>query len=369
MRKSSLPVSFKTLLKYRDEGVLSFDSPVQRNNDQWSCLQKSIFIHSVLGDFIIPNIYLTKENFEGITKLSVLDGKQRLSTLISFIDDEFALHSKCPAVEVDGNEYVIASKKFSDLEDDLKSTIMQYRFGTYQLEDCTNEEIEETFARLNAGTSLSKIQTARPKMGVELAEFFNELVMHKFFQASLNLTLAQLRREDDLLMLITSAMLIENLRYNEFEIKTSASAAECVRFAEHIKDNYSDEKRCVIEYLIEYLDEAFGDNQYKFLRKNNVPIVMFVAMICMEHNVQPDDFNVAMNEFFDDVPYEYESNSGSGNVKMVKIRKRLSCLLDFVMNEFSDLFSDEEEYIVTCRGTENAEEASDGENIDNTIED
>ena len=84
MRKSSLPVSFKTLLKYRDEGVLSFDSPVQRNNDQWSVLQKSIFIHSVLGDFIVPNVYLTKENFEGITKLSVLDGKQRLSTLISF---------------------------------------------------------------------------------------------------------------------------------------------------------------------------------------------------------------------------------------------------------------------------------------------
>lgn len=366
MRKSSLPVSFKTLLKYRDEGVLSFDSPVQRNNDQWSLLQKSIFIHSVLGDFIVPSIYLIKENYEGNTKLSVLDGKQRLSTLISFIDDEFALHCKCPVVEIEGNMYEIASKRFSELDDDLQSTIMQYRFGTYQLEDCTNEEIEETFARLNAGTSLSKIQTARPKMGVELAEFFNELVKHDFFQTSLNLTLAQLRREDDLLMLITSTMLIENLRYNEFEIKTSASAAECVRFAEYIKDNYSDEKRCVIEYLIEYLDKAFGDNQYKFLRKNNIPIVMFVGMVCMEHNIQPEDFNVVMNEFFEDVPIEYDSNSGSGNVKMVKIRKRLSCLLDFVMNEFSDSFSDEEEFITACRV---GEEAFNEENNDNTNED
>jgi hypothetical protein len=296
----------------------------------------------------------------------VLDGIQRLTTLISFINDEFALHSKCPNVEVDGIIYEIASKKFNELETDLQSAIMQYRFGTYQLEDCSNEEIEETFARLNAGTPLSKIQSARPKMGVELAEFFNELVKHKFFQDSLNLTLAQLRREDDLLMLITSAMLIENLRYNEFEIKTSASAAECVRFAEHIKDNYSDEKRCVIEFLIEYLDKAFGDNQHKFLRKNNIPIVMFIAMICMEHNVEPEDFNVVMREFFDNVPAEYESNSGSGNVKMVKIRKRLSCLLDYVMHEFSDSFSDEEEFITACRVIE---EASDEKDINNTNED
>lgn len=363
MKKSSLPVSFKTLVKYKEEGSLCFDSSIQRSANQWSRIQKSMLIHSILGDYIIPSIYLTKESVNGENRLSVLDGKQRLTTVISFVNGEFVLSNKTPDVVVDDVKYEIASKSFSELDADLQSTIMQYRFGTYQLEDCSDEEIEETFSRLNAGTSLSKIQTARPKMGVDLSAFFNQLVAHDFFQVSLNLSLAQMRREDDLLMLITAVMLFENFRYGGFEIKTSASAAECVRFAEYIKNNYSEEKKNDIVSLVEYLDEAFGDEQYKFLRKNNIPVVMYVGLICMEHGISAEDFNDAIVAFFENVPDDYNINSGSGNVKMVKLRKRLSVLLDYIMSEFSESFDAEEKMLLEDNGEvqEDLNEAEDND--------
>lgn len=340
MQKSSLPVGVKTLHKYyTDSKTLDMDCPVQRAGNQWNNLSMSMLIHSMLEDFIIPNIYFRKEVKDGTSFLSVLDGKQRLSTVFSFIQDEFSLHAKTPKVVYDGTEYDIALKTFSELDEDLKSAILGYRFPAFQLENCTDEEIEETFARLNAGTPLSKIQQARPKMGMALADWCNKLVAQDFFQKSLNMTVAQLRREDDFLMLITAMMLLDERSADGFTIKTSASAAECVRFAEHIKNNYSQEKKEDIELLVEYLNEAFKGAEYKFLKKNNIPIVMYNAQLCIEHGVSEEEFLNTVVEFYDnDCTEAYLEASGSGNVKMVNISIRRKELLSYIMDTLPKYF-------------------------------
>ena len=343
MQKSSLPVGVKTLLKYYEAGTLDFDSPVQRHTGQWSNLQQSMLIHSMLADFIIPNLYFQKEVKDGTNYLSVLDGLQRLSTVFSFIKDDWTTHSKTPEVEIDGVKYDIALKKFSELDEDIKSAILGYRFTTYQLENCTEEEIEETFTRLNSGTALSKIQTARPKMGTELADWANKLVAKDFFQKSLNLTLAQLRREDDFLMLMTGMMLLDTRCNNGFKVKTSASAAECVRFAESIKGNYPQEKREDIELLVEYLSDTFGGAEYKFLKKNNVPIVMYVAQVAIEHGISEKEYLNTVVEFYEsDCTEAYNEASGSGNVKMVNVSVRINELLGYLMRELPDYFKDDD---------------------------
>lgn len=345
MQKSSLPVGVKTLYKYYTESkTLDLDCPIQRASGQWSNLTASLLIHSMLGDYIIPNIYLRKEIKEGTNYLSVLEGKQRLSNVFSFIDDEWSLHAKTPNVVIDGVEYTLALKKFSELEEDLKSAILGFRFTTYQLENCTDEEIEETFARLNAGTPLSKIQQARPKMGMELADWCNKLVASDFFQKSLNLTLAQLRREDDFLMLVTGMMLLDERYKGGFKIKTSASAAECVRFAETIRNNYSQEKREDIELLVDFLSEAFKGAEYKFLKKNNIPIVMYVGQVAIEHGISEEEYLNTVVEFYEnDCTDAYEEASGSGNVKMVNINIRLKELMGYVVKSLPKYFEDENE--------------------------
>lgn len=341
MQKSSLPVGIKTLMKYHEAGTLDFNNPVQRHQGQWNNLQQSMLIHSILSDYIVPNLYFRKESKDGTNYLSVLDGLQRLSTVFSFINDEWITHAKTPKVVLDGEEYDISLKKFSELDDDVKSAIMGYRFTTYQLENCTDEEIEETFARLNAGTPLSKIQQARPKMGMNLSDWCNSLVASEFFQKSLNLTLAQLRREDDFLCLLTTMMLLDDKYYNDFSIKTSASAAECVRFAESIKNNYSEDKKETVELLVEYLNEAFGSEEYKFLRKNNIPIVMYVGFVALNKGVTAEEYKSCVVDFFENGCSElYNEASGSGNVKMVNVNIRLEELLGYVASALPNYFED-----------------------------
>lgn len=363
MQKSNLPVGIKTLYKYYSESkTLDMDCPIQRASGQWNNLAASMLIHSILSDYIIPNLYFRKEFKDGKNYLSVLDGKQRLSTVFSFINDEWMTHAKTPKVVLDGVEYDISLKKFSELDNDVQSAVMGYRFTSYQLENCTDEEIEETFARLNAGTPLSKIQQARPKMGMELADWCNKLVESPFFQTTFNLTVAQLRREDDFLMLLTSMMLLDTRYPDGFSIKTSASAAECVRFAEHIKNNYPEEKRKAIEELVSYLNLAFQGNTYKFLRKNNIPIVMYNAKIAVEHQVPANEYANVVIQFFENNCNEaYNEASGSGNVKLINIHIRLKELLGYLMSELPQYFEKEGSILVDSKqqkesSSENVEE-------------
>ena len=338
MQKSSLDANIKKLMKYEKDDILDFNSPIQRASSQWNNLQKSLLIHSMLVDGLMPNVYFRKDKLNNKNHLSVIEGKQRLTTVFEFIDGKFRLHKKTPPVVLDDFEYDVSLSEFSDLNIDLQNIILQYKFLIYQIEDATDEEIEEAFARLNNGTALSKIQQSRPKLGMELADWCNRVVQDSvFFQNSLNLTLAMLRREDDFLMLLTTMMLLERNYKDGFVIKTSASASECVRFAESIRGNYPADKRETIELLVTYLDEAFKGVQYKFLRKNNVPIIAVVGQVALDKGIPAEDYGNAIIEFFEnDCTEEYNEASGSGNVKMVNVNIRLMELLKAVATAFPD---------------------------------
>lgn len=344
MNKSTIPSGVKTLKKWFDTGMLNVNHPVQRASGQWNNLQASLLFHSMLSDFIIPPIYLIKEkDADGNTVYHLIEGKQRLTNIFSFLNDEYALHSKTPTVVIDGVTHELAEKKFSELSNELQDLICGFRFTIYQIEDASDEEIEESFARLNSGTPLSKIQLARPKMGADLASWANELVKTDFFQKSLNLTLAQLRREDDFLCLMQSMMLLDRQGEDGFVVKTSASAAECVRFAEHIRGTYPPEKKEVIEVLVMYLNEAFGSKEYKLLRKNNIPIVCVVAQVAIQHEIPALAYAEFVVDFFTkDATPAYNEASGSGNVKLVNVDKRIYELTIALMGALSGYFDDEE---------------------------
>lgn len=151
MNKSTLPQGIRTLKKWHEKGTLRFDLPIQRASNQWSLLQKSLLIHSILSDYPIPPLYFIKYIEEdGSTSYQALDGKQRCTSIFDFIRGDYQLHASSPSVTVDGVTSDLANMYFSDLSDDCKDLILGYRFTIYIIEDSTDEEVEEAFARLNA---------------------------------------------------------------------------------------------------------------------------------------------------------------------------------------------------------------------------
>ena len=104
-------------------------------------------------------------------------------------------------------------------------------------------------------------------------------------------------------------------------------------FSKEINRDYNEEKQQMIMEIVDYLDSAF-ENKNKFLRKNNVPIVIVMSKIALENNVKPELFKAFINDFANALYPAYEEASGSGNIKIVNVNQRLKVMFIAMCNYF-----------------------------------
>ena len=125
-----------------DGETLDFSPTFQRRN-RWDETKRSQLIESFLLNVPVPPVYFAEE---GVGKYSVLDGKQRLSSGVSFISNEFALEGLENFRELNG-------LTFEQLPSDLRSAISTrpYLRVVILLKQSSPELKYEVFRRLNRG--------------------------------------------------------------------------------------------------------------------------------------------------------------------------------------------------------------------------
>lgn len=317
----------------RDRKVLSFDHPIQRS-EVWTNSQKSLLIHSMLANYPIPNIYVLREDSEQVDEkkkpvfnYSVMDGKQRLTSTLSFLWGEFPLDDNIPNVIVEDTEYEISGKYFCDLDEPVQYEIKRYKFEIIAFEECTNREIEEVFFRLNNSTALTKSQIAKAKVGVELAGMINKLLASKFFTVSCNFSNAQLKANDDQRTLFQSMMLLDTNYVAGFELK-DFSETSILAYSESIRENYSDRQENMLESAIQYLGDAFPE-RHKQLRKISIPMLVYLADICEDYEIKPKMLREWWSYFTeeDGLMDIYKTFCSSGSTKLEKIKGRLAVMV------------------------------------------
>lgn len=333
MHKSSIQMSVAQLKKWHDKGILRYDLAFQRSSGQWTFLQESLLIHSLLSRVLpVPALYFVKSQDEsGETSYSVLDGLQRLTTIFRYIGDKgFRLHNDVPKVgdfgegsnSTAGEGYDIAGKGFKDLPEPLQSAIENYKLTVYCLEDYDMEQLEDCFARLNASTPLTTVQKARTALGSELSAVLKVWNKSDFFWQACNFTSAQKKRESDFEVLLQAMLLLEARKGYNYK---GISMADLTLFCKWIRNRYSEDDQKTMEDLLEYLSDAFTE-RVKSLRKTNIPMVLVLSKLAMEVNVVPEDFHDFIINYFNSFPADYIENMGSGNVKRSKTEGRLVAL-------------------------------------------
>lgn len=284
-------------------------------------------------------------------------------SVFDFVEGEYELHSATPPCTVDGFEFDLANLSFEELADDLKDEILGCRMSIFCLEDCTDEEVEEIFARLNNSTPLSPIQKCRSIMSTELARWTKEICSMDFFQHSIGLTVAQLRREADLEVLLQSMLLLDS-RHEGYDEWKGISTAEVTKYCKHIRGKYNDDKKLMIMELFEYLGKAFRE-QHKFLKKSNIPMVVVLSKLALENDIKPEKFKVFIDSFSNSVCVDYEENTGSGNVKRVKTEGRLSA----IAKAFADYFDLENANILSVEKNADFDDVPTSENENSEVDD
>ncbi|MGE8567155.1 MAG: DUF262 domain-containing protein [Achromobacter sp.] len=118
-------------------------SPKYQRRERWKPLAQAELIESFLINVPIPPVYLAEDDFG---TYSVIDGKQRITTIHRFISDQFALSDLKKFPEVNG-------LKFSELPPPLSNAlrIRPYLRVVTLLKQTDPELKYEVFTRLNTG--------------------------------------------------------------------------------------------------------------------------------------------------------------------------------------------------------------------------
>ena len=368
MNKTKLSWTVANIEKMHDEKkVLSFDHPIQRKSEQWSDTQKSLLIHSMLANYPVPNIYVLREDSQELDEKNkpvfnyfVMDGKQRLTSVLSYIWGEFPLDENIPAIIIEDVEYQIAGKYFCDLEEPVQYEIKRYKFDIIAFEECSNREIEEIFFRLNNSTPLTKSQVAKAKVGVEIAELINGLLTSKFFTVSCNFSKAQLKASDDQKVLIQSMMLLDTNNVPDFELK-DFSENSILEYSESIRGTYTDKQSNILKSAIQYLTDAFPEKN-KQLRKISIPTLVYMADIAEDKEIKPMYFRQWF-EFFteeDELMEDYKTFCSTGSTKLEKVQGRLAVMTKSfckyheieIPEELKDMVVDVEEKLAAKKESE-----------------
>src|SRR4051794_40402765 len=102
--------------------LLELDPPYQRRS-VWSQSYKDYFVDTILLDYPAPAVFLFEDiDEDGVTEYSVVDGKQRLSTIFEFLNSEFPVSDTASVERLRG-------LPFADLPPDVKRRFYGYQFA------------------------------------------------------------------------------------------------------------------------------------------------------------------------------------------------------------------------------------------------
>lgn len=152
---SSLPTSIQTIYNWYAEGKLYVNRRYQRKL-VWTLEEKQHFIDSILKKYPVPSI-LIAERENKIGTYEIIDGMQRLHTIVSFIEGRFPSLSNA-GFSIDDfttaknrrDKAVFEPNEYPNtISSDEVSVFLDYTLAVSVIRDVSKEEVNDIFDRIN----------------------------------------------------------------------------------------------------------------------------------------------------------------------------------------------------------------------------
>ncbi len=324
MNRSTVNWTAKKLYGQFSTNKATSENEIQRGV-VWNIQQKSLFIHSLIMDYPVPPFYAIKS---GRNSFDFIDGKQRSTAIIDFIDGKFALKD-IPVIEDDDGETDITGQRYADLPEDFREALDGYSFSIVLLEGATQSEIEDIFYRLNNGTTL-KANDRNYAKAISKSEI-SELCNHKLFLTALTKNaLSKMTQRtiviQSLIMLFNEEPCLDAKEIGAFMRETTIEPEDVERLSS-IYDKFLD--------IYETLSEDKKQNRYvmrKLLSRGNIPtLTPFILQHGDDEKIIPFFQYFFGGEKGACINNEYTLASSQGSGHATNVAKRVEIL----NNEFN----------------------------------
>jgi hypothetical protein len=197
---------------------------------RWSPKQKSKFIESILLNLPIPYLFVADNN----GRLEIVDGSQRIRTLVDFVQNEFSLASLKYIPKANG-------LYFKDFPKVRQLRFLRKTLRMIELTEAVDEEARrEIFARLNSGGSkLEPMEIRRGTNDGEFLKFIRKLAENKLFHTLCPIGHSKLKKAE----------------YDELVLRYFAYSENYLNF-KHRVDSFLDE-------YVSYKENNFNKNELK----------------------------------------------------------------------------------------------------------
>jgi Protein of unknown function DUF262 len=187
---NSSPHPISDIRDWQSLGRLEIRPDFQRK-EVWSDAAKIMLMDTILRAIPMPKIFVSSTLKGDQIYRTVIDGQQRISTILAFLKNQFPME-KPYSGEFQG-------KYFSDLPLEVRNAFLQYRIDFNEAIEFSDEELRETYSRLNKySVALTKQELRRADFPGDFLRLSENLALLDFFETSKIFTVANRRRSADI---------------------------------------------------------------------------------------------------------------------------------------------------------------------------
>lgn len=172
-------------------GTLDLSPDFQRRH-VWEDEQSSYLIDTILNGLPFPEIYVRSEtSAEGITTYEVVDGQQRIRSILDFATDDLVLVGEDVSPKWFG-------KSFEDLSPKEKKRFWDYDVVIRDLVDASDGDIRDVFRRLNVSAeTLTDQELRHARYTGKFRKLMEELADDEWWLEHRVVNVRQVRRMED----------------------------------------------------------------------------------------------------------------------------------------------------------------------------
>ncbi len=330
-------------------GKYNFDPPYQREYNVWDDNQKAFLIDSIMKNFPMPPIFLEQkiDSDTGKTNYDVIDGKQRLTSIISFIENNIKLPNNFGKDEY-GNE-LLNSKSFQQMKDinleetrDYIEDFWRYVISIEYIEKPDDRIVDNIFDRLNrGGERLNEQELRRANFYDTIAYQDIENLRNDPDTASMLSNLDKDRLEDvsfitELYLLIFFEKVIDGLEPQIDIMFKNAVDKICKQESKNIVEVFHIIKKIVYKFNLDY-------DVYKIRGPSHLYAIWYFAFFLYKNNINVDKKIIKkLNEFYTELRnkrddrniIEYHKSMQSGTKSKYSRKRRVIALLNYFKFKF-----------------------------------